>query len=81
MSNRKIQQIANSINLVTQLPGGDALVHVLGNGSESTNIEALTHWVEEQDDLLVIEKPDYLIERLIHRLQNKLDGFNSFLYE
>jgi len=81
MPNRKTQQIANSINLLAQLPQGDALVHVLGDGSESSNIEALGHWVEDQDDLLEVEKPDHMIEQLIHRLHNKLDTFNSFLYE
>jgi len=46
MTNRKTQKIARSINLLAQLPDGDALVHVLGDGNESTNLEALRHWVE-----------------------------------
>ena len=81
MTNRKAQQIANSINMVAQLPEGDALVHILGDGDESSNIEALSHWVQMQIDLLSIDKADYMIEKLVHRLHNKLSGFNSFLYE
>jgi len=81
MTNRKAQQIANSINMVTQLPEGDALVHILGDGNEVTNIEALSHWIQMQVDLLNIEKADYMLEQLVHRLHNKLAGFNSFLYE
>ena len=81
MTNRKAQQIANSINLLAQLPEGDALVQVLGDGSENSNVEALKHWVEGQEDLLTIEKPNDMVEQLIHRLHNKLDAFNSFLYE
>ena len=81
MTNRKAQQIANSINLVAQLPDGDALVHILGDGDESTNIDALSHWIQSQEDLLTLEKPDYMLEQLIHRLHNKVNGFNSFLDE
>lgn len=81
MTNRKTQQIANSINLLAQLPDGDALVHVLGDGDEITNLEALGHWVEGQEDLLELDKPDFMVEQLIHRLHNKLDAFNSCLYE
>ena len=81
MTNRKAQQIANSINMVAQLPEGDALVHILGDGNEATNIEALSHWIQMQVDLLSIEKADYMLEQLVHRLHNKLAGFNSFLYE
>lgn len=81
MTNRKAQQIANSINMVAQLPDGDALVHILGDGDENSNIEALSHWVQMQIDLLSIEKADYMLEKLVHRLHNKLAGFNSFLYE
>lgn len=81
MTDRKAQKIANSVNLMAQLPEGDALVHVLGDGSESTNLEALRHWIEGQDDLLELERPDFMVEQLIHRLHNRLDAFNSFLYE
>ena len=81
MTNRKAQQIANSINLIAQLPEGDALVHILGDGDESSNIEALSHWVQMQIDLLSIEKAEYMLEQLIHRLYSKLNAFNSFLYE
>ena len=81
MTNRKVQQIANSINMVAQLPDGDALVQILGDGNESTNIDAVSHWVQSQEDLLSIDKADYMLEQLVHRLHNKLAGFNSFLYE
>jgi len=81
IENRKTKQIASSLILMAQLPDGDALVQVLGNGNESSNEEALGHWVEGQEDLLTIDKPDFMVEQLIHRLHNKLDAFNSFLYE
>jgi len=79
MNIRKALQIANSINLIAKMPDGDALVHILGNGDESTNIDALSHWIQSQVDLLSIEKADYMLEKLVHRLHNRLSGFNSFL--
>jgi len=81
MNIRKSLQIANSITLITQMPDGDALVHILGNGDESTNIDALSHWVQSQVDLLSIVKADYMLEKLVQRLHNRLSGFNSFLDE
>ena len=81
MTNRNAKRIASSINLMAQLPDGDSLVYVLGTGNETSNIEALANWVEGQSDLLSLEQADYMVEQLIHRLYNKLDGFNSFLYE
>lgn len=81
MTNRKALQIASSINLVAQLPEGDALIHILGNGDESSNLEALSNWVRGQVDLTTEIQPDFMIEQLIHRLHNKMDGFNSCLYE
>lgn len=81
MKDSKTQQIANSITLMAQLPEGDALVHLLGDGTESSNLEALGHWIEGQEDLLDIEIPSHMVEQMIHRLHNQLDAFNSFLYE
>ena len=81
MKDRKALQIASSINLVAQLPDGDALVHILGAGDETSNLEALSKWIQGQEDLTSLEHPDFMIEQLIHRLHNKLDGFNSCLYE
>jgi len=81
MTNNKAIQIANSISLVANIPPGDGLVHILGMGNESNNKEALSSWIEQQQDLLNIDKPDYMIEQLIHRLHSKLNGFNSFIYE
>ena len=81
MIDKKALQIASSINLVAQLPDGEALVHILGRGDETSNLEALSTWIQSQEDLTSHEHPDFMVEQLIHRLHNKLDGFNSCLYE
>ncbi len=73
MNNQKIMQIAASVNLMAQLPNGNALVQVLGYGNESSNLEALSHWIESQEDLLTIQKPVFLVEQLLFRLHSTLE--------
>jgi len=78
MDNQKAQQIANSITMIAHLPEGDALVHILGNGDEKKNIDAVSHWIHSQLDILTLGKPDFIVEQLVHRLHNKLDDFSTF---
>ncbi len=77
MTNRKTTQIANSIQLLAQIPIGDELVQIIGTGDESTNLEALGHWVEEQRDLLNIEEPSHMVEQFAHRLQIKIQELSA----
>lgn len=81
MSKSMYLKIARSMNHVAQLPEDDSLVFALGAGNEQNNVEALANWVKEQTDLLEMNRADHLLERLLHRLHNKLDSFNAFLYE
>ena len=81
MKNRKVQQVANSLSMLANLPTGDALIHILGVGNEASNQEALCSWVRQQEDLLSIDKPDYMVEQLMHRLHSKLNSFSSYLCE
>jgi hypothetical protein len=81
MANNKAKQFASSINYIAQLPQGDALVQAIGKGDESNNLDALSHWVERQSDLMVIDRPDYVVEQLMVRLHNKLDDFTSVFYD
>ncbi len=76
MTNRKTQKIVYAVNLMARLPGGDCPVFILGAGNESNNLGALTSWIEGQKDLLAMEQPDFLVERLLHRLHNRLDAFS-----
>jgi len=78
MNDLKAKQIANSISMVAHLPDGDALVHILGNGDEKTNADALSYWIRSQIEQLTLGKPDFIVEQLMHRLHNKLDDFGTF---
>ena len=80
MKKYKIRQIAESVNLLANLPKGDALVHLIGNGNEASNLEALGSWVQEQEDLLLINRPDHRVEQLIFRLKNRLNDFCEVVY-
>ena len=77
MNDVKCEQISNSINLVAQLPKGDSLVHLIGTGEEKSNFEALTNWIQQQEDLLEIESSERRVERLIERLRNKVNSFTE----
>lgn len=81
MSNKKIEQLANTINLIMQIPDGDALVQIIGNGVEKNNKDAVKNWLETQKDLLDVEIADCRVQQLISRLQNKLEDFRFFLNE
>jgi hypothetical protein len=59
-----------------QIPDGTHLVAVLGEGDESCNLAALTHWVEHEmwlmdDEALQDPLPQLLnnLERLLHSAQ------------
>ena len=72
MASRRSQQIAKSISLLMHLPHGEELVQILGDGEESSNLDALEHWISNQVYLLDIEQPDERVEMFIDRLNNKL---------
>jgi hypothetical protein len=77
MTNRKASQIANSIQFLVQIPVGDELVQIIGTGDESTNLEALASWIEEQSDLMDIEDPSRMVEQFAHRLQLKIQELST----
>jgi len=79
MSNKNVDQLANTINLIMRIPEGDALVQLLGSGEEKNNIDAVKYWLEIQKDLLDIEIADYRVQQLISRLQDKLEDFSLFI--
>ena len=76
MTRQQTSQLAKSIQLLAQLPDGEALVQILGQGTETSNEEALENWVGKQGDLLTIEEADFRLQQLMHRLRNTLDGFS-----
>jgi hypothetical protein len=62
-----------------QIPDGTHLVAVLGEGDESSNLAALTHWVENEmwlmdDEALQDPLPQLLnnLERLLQSAQEDL---------
>ena len=66
-------RLASALAFSMQVPDGNHLVCVLGEGDESSNLSALTHWVENElwlmdDEALQDPLPQLLnnLERLLH---------------
>jgi beta-lactamase class D len=57
------QEIASLLMNVVQLPSGHTYISLFGNGDESTDLEAMTFWVESH--LLEIDAAE-----VVQRLQN-----------
>lgn len=69
-------RLASALAFSMQIPDGTHLVAVLGEGDESSNLAALTHWVENEmwlmdDEALQDPLPQLLnnLERLLHSAQ------------
>lgn len=69
-------RLASALAFSMQIPDGNHLVAVLGEGDESSNLAALTHWVENEmwlmdDEALQDPLPQLLnnLERLLHSAQ------------
>jgi hypothetical protein len=69
-------RLASALAFSMQIPDGTHLVAVLGAGDESSNLAALTHWVENEmwlmdDEALQDPLPQLLnnLERLLHSAQ------------
>ncbi|ROQ44167.1 hypothetical protein EDB94_1508 [Marinobacter sp. 3-2] len=69
-------RLASALAFSMQIPGGTQLVALLGEGGESSNLAALTHWVENEmwlmdDEALQDPLPQLLnnLERLLHSAQ------------
>jgi len=69
-------RLAGALAFSMQIPDGTHLVAVLGEGDESSNLAALTHWVENEmwlmdDEALQDPLPQLLnnLERLLHSAQ------------
>jgi len=72
-------RLAGALAFSMQIPDGTHLVAVLGEGDESSNLAALTHWVENEmwlmdDEALQDPLPQLLnnLERLLHSAQEDL---------
>lgn len=69
-------RLASALAFSMQIPDGTHLIAVLGEGDESSNLTALTHWVENEmrlmdDEALQDPLPQLLnnLERLLHSAQ------------
>jgi len=72
-------RLASALAFSMQIPEGSQLICLLGDGDESSNLVALTHWVENEmwlmdDETLQDPLPELLnnLERLLNSAQETL---------
>ena len=72
---RQASRLAASLQLLMQIPSGVALVAILGQGDEYSNVDALTSWVARQlphlDELTQDDPLDILVGRLEYVLSTQ----------
>lgn len=77
VSRDRAGQIARAVTLITGLPEGDALVPVLGDGTERSNIAALATWVQQTYPAVVSLSPADQVTALAARLRAHVEGWLS----
>jgi len=65
-------RLASALAFSMQIPDGTHLVAVLGEGDESSNLSALTHWVENELWLLDDESLQDPLPALLSSLERRL---------
>lgn len=65
-------RLASALAFSMQIPDGTHLVAVLGEGDESSNLSALTHWVENELWLLDDESLQDPLPVLLSSLERRL---------
>lgn len=79
MTTKTIEQLARTIDLIIQLPEGDALVQLIGNGEQNNNQQALEYWISQQADLLDLETGNERLIRYVDRLKERLENFYDYV--
>ena len=79
MTTKTIEQLARTIDLIIQLPEGDALVQIIGNGEQNNNQQALEYWISQQADLLELEPGNERLMRCVDRLKERLESVYEYV--
>ncbi|MBZ2170260.1 hypothetical protein [Marinobacter sp. F4216] len=65
-------RLAGALAFSLCIPEGNNLVYLLGDGDESSNLVALTHWVENELSLMHSEARQDPLPELLKRLERLL---------
>lgn len=67
LARQKIRNLSESLAYIANIPNGRHLVAIIGNGNETSNIEALQTWIGNElkhRGLSEVNELDYLYARL-----------------
>lgn len=73
----KAEQIARAVALLAQLPDGNALVPILGDGMERSNLAALSSWVQRLYPAVATLAPADQVIALTARLRTHLEEWRG----
>ncbi|MAG65297.1 MAG: hypothetical protein CMK74_05415 [Pseudomonadales bacterium] len=76
-SRNTYRRLASAMQAALQIPEGDALVFLIGRGTESSNLAALETWVSETLPQLEEECGLAALPHLTDRLERTLDHWRA----
>lgn len=77
LNNQICRRLAKAMQHAMQIPEGDALVFLIGNGNEHSNLEAIETFVKETVLTLEDECGVIMLPLLIDRLEQTLNHWSA----
>ena len=77
LNNQICRRLAKAMQHAMQIPEGDALVFLIGNGNEHSNLEAIETFVKETVLTLEDEYGVMMLPLLLDRLEQTLNHWSA----
>lgn len=77
LNNQICRRLAKALQHAMQIPEGDALVFLIGNGNEHSNLEAIETFVKETVLTLEDEYGVIMLPLLLDRLEQTLNHWSA----
>jgi len=77
LNNQICRRLAKAMQHAMQIPEGDALVFLIGNGNEHSNLEAIETFVKETVLMLEDEYGVIMLPLLLDRLEQTLNHWSA----
>lgn len=77
LNNQICRRLAKAMQHAMQIPEGDALVFLIGNGNEHSNLEAIETFVKETILTLEDEYGVIMLPLLLDRLEQTLNHWSA----
>lgn len=77
LNNQICHRLAKAMQHAMQIPEGDALVFLIGNGNEHSNLEAIETFVKETVLMLEDEYGVIMLPLLLDRLEQTLNHWSA----